>query len=90
MTCISILVPIPALPVTHLMDGEEGDSDNEGGGAGDGSGSTVELEFNLKTYLMRYTLGPCEWLLSRGGLLIAVEQRSITVTLRTMLMLSGY
>ena len=52
----SFLFPflIPALPATHLLEGEEGDSDEEGGGAHKGSsGSTVELEFSFKSYLER-------------------------------------
>ena len=52
----SIPVPIPALPAPHLLGGEESGEEEEegGGGATDGvSSGTVELEFNLKSYLER-------------------------------------
>ena len=48
-------ISIPALPVSHLLlgeDGDEGDSEEEGG-AGGGASTTVELEFDLKNYLQR-------------------------------------
>lgn len=47
---VIIFHSIPALPVSHLLDGEDGDSDEEGGGATDGP---RELEFDFKTYLQR-------------------------------------
>lgn len=51
----TVFYSIPALPVMHLLGGEdEEESDEEGGGGGGGvKGDLSDIEFNLRSYLLR-------------------------------------